>query len=339
MRSTLHLALLVCAGSLLPACGLFRSEPELPTLEEVQAARAEQEPQWQRLSNAYDALLRDPLLGWATVELMATRAPGDARLAAMIQDLRVEQQGEEAVRAEAQARYDQDPNVMNTWLLARRTPERGRRLALVEEALELQPGHQQAQVMRLALEAHVGNPEVLDDLIRLLRLHPGLAEGWRLLGEFAPLYARPELALRAAETEPWSPYTNPRLSTLALAEALLAGGNPERALQVLSEFPADDDSLAVLRAAAHAAAGRAERALAILTQVIARDPGNAIAHFNLGLLYRDYLPDPALSERHLQAYLDQSDLPFEQDLLRRVQAEYWLLQARGFPAADPPLQP
>ena len=73
--------------------------------------------------------------------------------------------------------------------------------------------------------------------------------------------------------------------------------------------------------------------------MIARDPGNAVAHFNLGLLHRDYLPDAALAERHLQAYLDQADLPGEQDLLRRMQAEYWLMQMRGFPEAQPPVQP
>lgn len=329
--------LLLCAA--LPACGLFRSAPELPSLEQVRAARAEQEPQWQRLRAAYDALLLDPLRGWAVVEEMAARAPGDARLAALIQDLRVEQQGEEAVLAQAQARYEEDPSAMNAWLLARRTASKPRRLALVEEVLEQQPGHQQAQVMRLALQAHAGEPEVLDELIRLLGRQPGLAEGWRLLGELAPLYARPELALRAAETEPWSPYANPRASTIALAEAQLAGGEPERALSALSGLPVDDDTAAVVRAAAHAAAGRPERAQAILAAVIARDPGNAVAHFNLGLLYRDYLPDAALAERHLQAYLDQADLPGEQDLLRRMQAEYWLMQMRGFPEAEPPVRP
>lgn len=331
--------LLVCASALLPSCGLFRSAPELPSLEEVRAAREEQDPQWQRLRSAYDALLLDPLLGWATVEDMAARAPGDARLAAMIQDLRVEQQGEEAVRAEVQSRYDQNPDAMNSWLLARLTRAKPRRLELVEEALAQQPGHQQAQVMRLALKAHAGDPEVLDDLIRLLRQHPGLAEGWRLLGEFAPLYARPELALRAAETEPWSPYASARTSTLALAEALLVGGAPDRALATLSELPVDDDAVAVVRAAAHAAAGRPDRAQAILTQVIARDPGNAVAHFNLGLLYRDYLPDPVLSAQHLQAYLDAVDLPLEQDLLRRMQAEYWLMQLHGVPVETAPVQP
>jgi len=331
--------LLACACAVFPACGLFRSAPELPSLDQVRIAREEQDPQWQRLRAAYDALLLDPLRGWAEVEEMASRAPGDARLAAMIQDLRVEQQGEEAVRAQAQSRYEEDPSAMNAWLLARRTVEKPRRLELVEQALELQPGHQQAQVMRLALRARAGDLEVLDELIRLLRRHPGLAEGWRLLGEFAPLYARPDLALRAAETEPWSPYASQRTSTIALAEALLAGGKPEQALQALSELEVDDDAVAVVRAAAHAAAGRPERAQAILSQVIARDPGNAIAHFNLGLLYRDYLPDAALAEQHLQAYLDQSDLPTEQELLRRMQAEYWLMQYRGFPAADPPVQP
>lgn len=331
--------LLTLACAALPACGLFRSAPELPSLEEVRAARAEQEPQWQRLRTAYEAVLLDPLRGWAVVEEMSARAPGDARLAALIQDLRIEQRGEDAVLAEAQARYAEEPSVMNAWLLARRTAAKPRRLELVEEVLREQPGHQQALVMKLALQAHAGEPEVLDELIRLLRRQPGLAEGWRLLGQLAPLYARPDLALRAAETEPWSPYANPRHSTLALAGALLAGGEPDRALATLSGLPADDDDAALVRAAAHAAAGRPERAQTILTQLLTRDPANAIAHFNLGLLHRDYLPDPALAERHLQAYLEQADLPTEQDLLRRMQAEYWLLQLRGFPDAAAPPQP
>lgn len=329
-RSLLLLASLLAA----PACGLFRSEPELPTLEQVQEARAEQEPQWQRLRAAYETLLRDPIRGWEEVEAMAAAAPGDARLAALIQDLRVEQQGEEAVRAEARSRYEQDPSAMNAWLLARRTPEKPARLALVEETLAQQPGHQQAQVMRLALLAHAGDPKILQELIVLLRRHPGLAEGWRLLAEFAPLYARPELAMRAAETEPWSPYANPRTSALLLAEALLAGGQHERALAALAALPADDDGAAIVRAGAHAAAGRPERARDILLAVIARDPGNAVAHFDLGLLFRDYLPDPARARHHLEQYLAQADLPGEQELLRRTQAEFWLMQYRS--QAAPP---
>lgn len=333
MRRTLLLLPLA-----LTACGLFRSSPELPSLEEVRAARAEQEPQWQRLRAAYEALLLDPVRGWEQAEAMVAAAPGDARLAALIQDLRVEQQGEESVRAQARARYAEDPSPMNAYLLARRTPERARRLALVEEVLAQQPGHQQAQVMRLSLLAHAGEPAVLDDLIRLLRQHPGLAEGWRLLDDFAPLYARPDLALRAAETEPWSPYADPRQSTLALAEAQLAAGLPDAALATLAALPQEDDGADVLRAAAQAAAGRPELAKSLLEAVLARDPGNAVAHFNLGLLHRDYLPDAALAERHLAAYLAEADLPGEQDLIRRTQAELWLAQLRAAAtgAAPPP---
>lgn len=330
-RSLLILVLLV-----IPACGLFQSEAQLPTLEEVRIAREEQSAQWQRLQDAYEILLADPQRGWEAVEAMSARSPGDSRLAALIQDLRVEWQGEEAVRATALARYAEDPSAMNAWLLARRTASKLERLRLVEETLDLQPGHQPALVMQLALHAHAGDPEVLQDLIRLLGRQPGLAEGWRLLGDLAPLYARPDLALRAAETEPWSPYENPRRSSLAWAGALLAAGKPEEAIHALNELPVEDDDAAVLRASAHAAAGRPERARDMLERVVARDPGHAVAHFNLGLLYRDYLPDPKLSELHLQAYLDQADLPSEKDLLRHTQAEFWLMQLR---AAAPATRP
>ena len=41
--------LLACACAVFPACGLFRSAPELPSLDQVRIAREEQDPQWQRL--------------------------------------------------------------------------------------------------------------------------------------------------------------------------------------------------------------------------------------------------------------------------------------------------
>ena len=75
---------------------------------------------------------------------------------------------------------------------------------------------------------------------------------------------------------------------------------------------------------AASAARRPAEARNLLVGLIHRDPHNAIAHFNLGLLFRDYEPNPAQSAYHLRRYLETADLATEQNLFRRIQAEFWL---------------
>ncbi len=317
-------------------CGLFQSDPELPSPDAVQEARARQEGQWARLERALTWLREDPIGGWARVEDLRARFPDDARLAALIQDLRVEQQGAEAVRRVAEQRLLAAPSALNAYLAARVADTKERQAELVAQALDMDPGFELAAVLAIALEARAGESQVLERLIRLLNRYPGLAEGWRLLGELAPLYARPDLALRAERTEPWSSFDDPRRSQLEVAEAELASGAPERALELLADLPAEDADAAIVRAAAHAAAGRPVAARDLLAAVIERDPHNALAHFNLGLLFRDYLNNPQQAEIHLQRYLDTANLPEEQDVFRRIQAEFWLSQLRAAATAPQP---
>lgn len=322
---------LACAAliSVTTGCGLFQSEPELPSLEEVNAARARQVGQWDRLERCIGWLEQDPVGGWERIEELRTRFPDDARLALLIQDLQIDANGIESVRVMASRRWAEQPTALNALLAAKVTVDRAVQAELVQQALALDSTLEQAALAQIALEARAGQPEVLERLIRLLNRYPGLAEGWRLLGELAPLYARPDLALRAEETEPWSRNESPRRSILALAEVQLASGSPERALELLQALPAEDADATIMRAAAHAAANRPAEARSLLSGLVKRDPQNAVVHFNLGLLYRDYLPNPALSAHHLQRYLDTADLPAEQDLLRRIQVEFWLSEYRS----------
>jgi predicted Zn-dependent protease len=327
--------LLACAAlcSVISGCGLFQSEPQLPTVEEVTAARERQAGQWERLERCIRWLEQDPVAGWDRIEELRVRFPDDARLALLIQDLQIQANGIESVRAMASRRWAEQPTALHALLAAKVTVDREVQAELVERALELDGTLEQAALAQIALEARAGQPEVLERLIRLLDRYPGLAEGWRLLGELAPLYARPDLALRAEETEPWSRSEAPRRSLLALAEVQLASGSPERALELLQTLPAEDAEATIIRAAAHAAANRPAEARTLLSGLVKRDPQNAVVHFNLGLLYRDYLPNPALSAHHLQRYLDTADLPAEQDLLRRIQVEFWLSEYRSGAAA------
>lgn len=332
--------LLALSAALTPGCGLFQSEPELPTIEEVKEARARQAGQWDRLERCIAWLEQDPDAGWQRIEDLRARFPEDARLALLIQDLQIEANGIESVRVMASRRWAETPTALNALLAAMVSTDRDLQAELIHQALELDPGLEQAALAQIALEARAGQPEVLERLIRLLDRYPGLAEGWRLLGMLAPLYARPDLALRAEETEPWSRTEPARRSQLSLAEAQLANGAPELAIAQLQALPAEDAEAIVIRAAAHAAAGRAAEARTLLSGLVKRDPQNAVVHFNLGLLYRDYLPNPALSAHHLRRYLETADLPGEQNLFRRIQAEFWLAEyerADAVPAAEAPL--
>lgn len=333
-RAPLTIAALAACAALAAGCGLFQSEPELPTLAEVQAARERQAGQWERLDRCIEWLRQDPVAGWQKIEELRARFPDDARLALLIQDLRIDADGIESVRALAARRWAESPTSLNALLAAKVATDRAIQAELIHQALALDSGSEQAALAQIALEARAGELEVLERLIRLLDRYPGLAEGWRLLGTLAPLYARPDLALRAEETEPWSRTEPPRHALLALAEAELANGAPENALEILKALPAEDAEAVVIRAAAHAAANRPTEARTLLYGLVNRDPQNAIAHFNLGLLFRDYLPNPQMSAHHLQRYLDTADLAAEQNLFRRIQAEFWLSEYRraGSPA-------
>lgn len=323
-RALLPCFSLAACASLTAACGLFQSEPALPTLEEVRAARERQAGQWDRLDRCIEWLKADPAGGWQKIEDLQARFPDDARLAILIQDLRMDANGIESVRVMASRRWAEAPTAVNALLAAMVATDRQVQTELIHQALALDSSLEQAALAEIALEARAGQSEVLERLIRLLHRYPGLAEGWRLLGELAPLYARPDLALRAEETEPWSRAEPPRRSILALAEAQLASGSPERAIEILTQLAPEDSEAIVIRAAAHAAARRPAEARNLLVGLIHRDPHNAIAHFNLGLLFRDYEPNPAQSAYHLRRYLETADLATEQNLFRRIQAEFWL---------------
>ncbi len=327
--------LLACAGwaALTGGCGLFRSEPDLPALADVNAARAQQAGQWARLERCIRWVQFDPSDGWERVADLRSRFPEDARLAALVQDLEIQRGGRSAAREIATRRWQEQPNAIHAYLAARVEPSKEIQRDFLARALALDPSLEQAEVLQIALEARAGEPKALERLIRLLRRHPGLAEGWRLLAELGPLYARPDLALRAEQTEPWSTFDDPRRATLALAGAELAGGAPERTLEILAPLGESDADATVLRAAAHAAAGRPVVARDLLAELIRNDPHHAVAHFNLGLLFRDYLGDPVQAEQHLQRFLETSDLPEEQDLFRRIQAEFWLSELRQARAA------
>lgn len=322
--------LLLAAG-----CGLFHSEPELPPLEAVAAARATDAVEWEMLRDASLRVAELGALSLPELRSLAQAHPESLRLLALIQDVEIEQEGRNAVFPRYLDQAQVQPSGWTYYLAARAAPDREQGLSLANLAVEINPRLVAAQVLQLGYAARLGDPETLDQLVELLRRHPESAEGWRLLARLAPLYERPDLARAAADTEPWSPLDPPRWAQLSRAQAALGDNDPDAARRILGDLPGDDRDARLLQAAAWTRSGQTEAARRILEQLVAENPSDAMARFDLGLLALDYLQDPGLAQEQLSAFLQLAAAGADVPLSRKVQAQLWL-QRLEQPADAPP---
>ena len=88
--------------------------------------------------------------------------------------------------------------------------------------------------------------------------------------------------------------------------------------------PPEDRHARLLRASAFLQLGDVERAHAILQDLVAEDPRDVVARFDLALLALDYLDRPRLAARHLRRFLELVREGAEVPLQRHIQAELWL---------------
>ena len=314
------------APLLLAGCGLFTSEPELPDMEEVAQARRRDAEEWELLGQA-SRIARDGPSSLPVLRGLVDEHPESLRLRAFVQDQELTFAATAAERRAVVERYAEraqaTPDAEAAYLAARIAPKDDA-LVWVKRALEMDAALVPAEVLRIGLEVSARDTESLDALVELLNDHPGSAEGWRLLAHFAPLYARPEFARRAALTEPWVADGQEHVARLAQAEAALDAEDPGAALDILSGM--EDRQADLLRAAALTQGGRADLAETLLRRLVREDPADPVARFDFGLLALDYLQRPRLAREQLQAFLDLVAEGAEVPLQRKLQAEYWLEQ-------------
>ncbi len=307
-----------------PACGLFTSDPKPPPLVAVEEARLENAADWRILRESLADYLENGAPALDRIRAQAAARPRFFRLAAMLQDLERREEGIAVVRKRYLALQAAQPSPLHAWLAARLAPDRQTAEKLVGEALEGDPDLTPARVLQLGIQARAGHTQSLNRLLALLRQHPASAEGWRLLERMAPLNNRPDLALQAAQTEPWDPLEPVRRSRLLQARAALANSQPEEALHFLRDQGPGDREAQLLRAAASTDLGRPQEAYGLLKELAAADPRDAQALFNLGILARDYLDRPKAAARHFRAFLSLADEGVEVPLFRLIQARTWL---------------
>ncbi|MFQ5749156.1 MAG: hypothetical protein ACE5H3_06825 [Planctomycetota bacterium] len=324
MRPASEVGLLVGFLGLAPACGLFTSEPKPPPLVAVEEARLEKAADWKILREALADYLENGASAIERIRAQTAAHPRLFRLAAMLQDLERREEGIAAVRQRYLALQTSQPGPVHAWLAARVAPDRETAAKLTAEALEGDPGLTPARVLQLGIQARAGHLRSLKDLLKLLREHPASAEGWRLLERLAPLNNRPDLALHAAQTEPWDPLEPPRRSRLLQARAALDNSQPGEALHFLRDQGPEDREALLLRAAALTDLGRPGEAYGLLKGLTESDPRDPQARFNLGILARDYLDRPTAAVRHFRAFLALAEEGIEVPLFRLIQARTWL---------------
>lgn len=281
---------------LLASCGLLDRSDELPSRRTVAKARTDNGLGWRALvvmamrgtggsASGRAALLRQDL----------EAAPGgltdewQARLAAYVQDAAADADGRPAVHAKAAEAFRRQPNPQNAYLLARLEPDPDRALELLRLAVAETDTLPQAQVQIWSLEG-IGQDEGdrLLPLIQLLRNHPDCLEAWRLLGRFADALGRPEIALRAAELEPWLP-SESALRQARLLRARLAFDleRYERLFAELATLNAFDLEAELLRAQADLRLGNLRSASSRLQSLAIDHEEDPQVWLNLALLAAD----------------------------------------------------
>lgn len=306
---------------------MFSAELTLPSQDAIRVAREESAQDWELLEEAYLFYREESKQSLPSVRALQLENPASVRLALFLQDIELELEGKKLVGLRAESAFEKQETGLNALLLARVQEDPSQRLLLLERALRLDPSLTQAQVHWLAMNARAGDADVLDEIIGLLWEHPACAEGWRLLGELAPLFERPDLARAAAQTEPWSSFEAPTRAEYTLAATDLSAGNAAKALLEARQLADDVWEGRLLEAAALAQLGQAKEALEVVEAVIQERPDEPAAWFNKGLLLRDYLARGAEARLAFEKFLEVNKASGQANLKQVMQVEFWLSQA------------
>jgi hypothetical protein len=310
----------------LSGCGLFQTDLKAPKASEAATAKARDSEQWAQLSEAVQIFQK---YGLPQVEGFLSDLKGTVRNAVLLQDLRALVWTQERLYGHYNERYLLQRDALSTYLLARVTQSLSAKRVLLEEARQKDRKLLQVRVDFLALEPfRVGDDQVLQRLLALLKQDPGLAEGWRLLREIAPRYGRPELARAAADLEPWAANEDPAAAHFDQVRTRLAAGSYQTALDRLDQLALDGREADFLRATALTELGRQKEAWVLLQSMLEFWPEDPMVHFNLALLARDHFNQPSVAQAELLLYLEFSDRAAARGekvwYFRRLQAQTWL---------------
>ena len=308
------------------ACGFFQTEVTPPDYPAIAEARQREQAEWAKLDSAFEIFQAK---GLRSMESFLEQSVLSIRAEILIQDLRSLEWSTDAIHDFYERRYLKDQNAQSAYLLSRVIPVKAERRSLLDLAKKLDPLLLQARVDRLSLEPYrAGDDGRLERLLKLLNQDPGLAEGWRLLREIAPVYGKSDLARRAADLEPWSPSEDSTLAFLDQVRTCIAAGKPEVALQRIEAFGLKGKESIWLEAAALAKMERAQEAWVLLQSMLETWPDDPMIHFNLALLARDYLGKPELANEELEVFLKLAEkaasagnvIPY----FKLLQARTWL---------------
>jgi tetratricopeptide (TPR) repeat protein len=311
------------------SCGLLTPDLLPPSAGQVAQAKAFDQEEWNQLQDwvaAYQSF------GLEKVEQLAAGVPLSVRQAVLLQDLRREAWAEDSGQwRDFYAKlFQENPSALQGYLKSRVTSHRGKRVKLLEEALEKNPHLHQARVEWLALKPfQPGDERILDSLLLLLQKEPGLAEAWRVLEDQAVRHGRWDLAQAALSAGHWTGDKETADRELASARYLLAEGRAELVLEISQRpFLRARDAL-FLASAALAELGQVEEARGKMELAQQAWPNDPWVYFNLGLLGRDYLADPELARQSLRKFLRLAEATSAQaydkvTLGSRLQATSWL---------------
>jgi tetratricopeptide (TPR) repeat protein len=297
----------------------------LPDHDEVTFAREANAEEWAMLDAAY---LLAQSSGWKSILPWLIAEPTSVRLHALVQDLRLIDEGRELAWADAQAQLVDDRSPLHLFLAARLCDSPTQAKEWLDEALQADPDFVLAQVLQLSLQSDSGYYAMLDPLRRLLAEHPGCAEAWRLLGMVAPLYARPDLARRAAVLEPWSGAELNQWATHYSAVRYLKAQDPRRALSQLGTLPPSDFEGRLLHACALGESGQHLKALHAMEALHEIEPNDMRVLFNLGLIEMQRLQHPKLALAWFELILVKAHEGQAIPFVRRMQVEAWASDLR-----------
>jgi len=311
-------------------CGLFESEITPPSMEKAQATRQKQQAEWQQLADAYQRYQQS---GLAAAEQFLEQGQPTLREEVLLQDLRVAHTDATSLLKQYEDRFLARDDARSAYLLSRLKRVKAERKSLLEVARKKDAALLQAKVDLLALEPfRVGNQEVLDKLLKLLKQDPGLAEGWRLLRDIAPLYGRGDLACLAADLEPWSVLEGHGEAQLDQVRTCLENGQARVALERLEQFALQGKDALFLKAAALTQLERGQEAWVLLQSMQEQWPQDPMIHFNLAIVARDFMGQPQLAAEELEVFLQLADQPAagaeQVPYFRKVQAWTWLKEHR-----------
>jgi len=330
-RSAFIAAILLMLVTVPLSCGALAGKVTLPSHSEAVEAKQANHDEWELLDRAFQLSAESD---WRAALPLVDSNPHSVRLQALVQDLRVASQGRDVVSQDYEARLSekrvtQTQMPLDYYLAARLCTDFDQAREWLEIALELDPDFVLATVLSLSLKTETGYYATLDPLRRLLSEHPGCAEAWRLLGMIGPLYARPDLARRAAALEPWS---GNELETWAghyMAIRYLKNQEPPKAIPITKRAPEDDFLGRLIHACALGEAGQYKDAILALESLHQVAPDDMLVLFNLGLIEMQSLHHPDKALFWFEQILEKAHAGHEVSFVRRMQVEAWVRQIRS----------